>query len=1159
MRLTRNAAVLATFLVWSCGATGCTPSQPSGAPAAEPSSTPAAEPPAAAPRETGLYRIRNTAFLQAQRDTSEGFLAASEAFRESLAQKELPNDLINLVRVYVLAETWEGESDRWEEALKAINRYRELVPADAAAEDGVPPDVDYLEGLVLKNLGRLDEAAKKLQSAATRAPEVAAAWFQLASVLLRLRRYQEAIDALTKVLAIAPENTAAYYKIFRAHVFLKNKEEQKKWEKKFNEVSTSAEKVPEKHYEKCRFTRLTLIPQTRRLAEPPTVELSFERAELPSDLALFGARDLAIGAFERDEAAGGQKHVEQVELVGATSLVRLTHAGNQFTVGKKTPLPNATDLTRGTPWDYDNDGRLDLLLTDGSRLRILQGLENGSYKEATETDLVATGVVGALPTDYDHDGDIDVLTLETAATGVVAKIYRNNGDTSFRKLDNVLPGTIGAADAYQLCAVDIDKGNDTDFVLPNRAGAAISQMNLRSGPFRRTEVSGLTGLDLVVSFDLDNDGDMDLVGVPQDGGPVRIARHGGVEGAALLPEFTIAEIPSTADLGRIHDLCPADLDNDGDLDLLIAGSEGLLLLRNEVGGQLRSLPEAVLGELPAASWRRVATSDFDLDCRLDIIALNTDGTPFVWLNRSPTYRAVALSLTGHKDSSTGVGTHIEIYCGQGYQRLRVDEPRRVWVGLGTRSLEEFDGIGLTWPNGLGQAVERDQLTDCRLAVGQRVGLMASCPFLYTHDGTAYRFLTDVIAIAPLDEWLPPGGKPHLDPEEFVRVPARHLKPVDGELRMVITEELRETTYLDRAILLRVVHPEDTVVYTDESTRQGGIEPLRVFVARQNHLRQPRVHAGTLPPDAATERIRTLDGKYLRGFTETHSQWDGWVEPFTIDIELPEELDTKAPALLLTGRIAWYDSATAYSLHQHDRAWLPHRLEVLDEEGSARPILDEVGFPSGMDRTIVAPLAGHLDENSRQLRLTSTHRLLWDRVQLADAVVTAVLTPGTEQEVALGQETCRLRTEALALRTSRLDHRGFSRVVGSMADHTHSYDFSAPTIWRDFPMPSGTATRYGDVEGLVTKTDDQLVVMPPGDAMWLTFDSGTPPGEGQTVTYFLQLTGWAKESAFHVTTGRVIGPLPHGSMKDYRTASDGAPNSAAYMTYLSTFQTRRLGN
>ena len=1176
MQTTRSAVTLATLFLLSCSTTGCNPSQPSGNPETEPeagattelSSPSGIESPAAQLGEVGLYRIRNIAFLEAQRDTSEGFLAASEAFKKSLAQKELPNDLINLVRVYVLAATWEGKDDRWEEALKALTRYRELVPADAVSGDGVPADVDYLEGLVLKELGRLDEAAKMLERAATRAPEVAATWFQYAGVLLRLRRHQEAIGALKKVLAIAPENTAAYYKIFRAHGFLKNKEEQKEWEKKFNEVSATAEKVPPKHYEKCRFTRLTLIPQERALAAPPTVELSFERAEMPKDFASFQARDFVVGAFDGNRTSGGDetseadRGAEQVELVGTTSLVRLTRTGEQFTVGQKTSLPNATEITQSSAWDYNNDGRLDLLLIDGNRLRMLQGLENGSYEEITETGLSATRVVGALPTDYDHDGDIDVLALETAADGVVAMLYRNNGDGSFRKLDDIFPGTIGAGNAYRLCAVDIDKGNDTDFVLPNHGGPAISFMNLRSGPFRRAEIAGLTGLDMVVSFDLDNDGDMDLVGAPRDGGALRVARHEGIKGAALLPEFTIGDVPSTADLGRIHDLCPADLDNDGDLDLLVAASGGLLLLRNVDGGGLQPLSGAVLGELPTGGWRRVATIDFDLDCRLDIVALSTDGTPFVWLNRAATYRALALSLTGSKDSSTGIGTHVEVYCGQGYQRLRVDAARRIWLGLGTRSLGEFDGIALTWPNGLGQAVQRDQLTACRLAVRQRVGLTASCPFLYTHDGTRYRFLTDVIAIAPLDEWLPAGETPHLDPEEFVRIPALHLKAIDSELRMVITEELRETAYLDRAILLRVVHPEDTVVYTDESTRQGAIEPLRVFVARQDQMRHPRVHAETLPPDTATEASRTQDGKYLRGFKETLPQWDGWVEPFAIDIELPRPFPGSTSALFLTGRIAWYDSATAYSLHQHGRAWLPHRLDVLDAEGSARPVLGEVGFPSGMDRTIVVPLAGHLNENSRQLRLTSTHRLLWDRIQLADAVATAVLTPGTEQEIPLDRgpysKTCRLRTETLALRTSHLGHHGFSRVVGNRADHTQTYDFSAPTIWRDFPTPAGIATRYGDVAELVTEADDKLVVMPPGDAVWLTFDAGTAPAEGQTVTYFLKLRGWAKESAFHVKTGRVIGPLPHASMTNYRQATQGAPTSAAYKTYLSTFQTRRVG-
>ena len=192
-----------------------------------------------------------------------------------------------------------------------------------------------------------------------------------------------------------------------------------------------------------------------------------------------------------------------------------------------------------------------------------------------------------------------------------------------------------------------------------------------------------------------------------------------------------------------------------------------------------------------------------------------------------------------------------------------------------------------------------------------------------------------------------------------------------------------------------------------------------------------------------------------------------------------------------------------------------------------------------------------------LRLTSTHRLLWDQIQLADETATTVLTPGSETSVKLAGEALTLRTEALRLRTCDLDYHGFSKIVGDFARHMQTYDFSSPTVWRDFQVPAGTATRYGDVRELVTEADDELVVLPPGDAVWLAFESGSAPPEGQTVTYFLKLTGWAKESAFHVSSGSAIAPLPYADMSTYPEGADLAPTSAAYKKYLSKYQTRTV--
>ena len=115
------------------------------------------------------------------------------------------------------------------------------------------------------------------------------------------------------------------------------------------------------------------------------------------------------------------------------------------------------------------------------------------------------------------------------------------------------------------------------------------------------------------------------------------------------------------------------------------------------------------------------------------------------------------------------------------------------LGLGRVDRGEIDGLRLRWPQGIIQAIAANELKidDAgNVAFQQKAGLVASCPFLYAYGPDGWVFLTDVLGIAPLDEWLPPGTTPHKDPEEYVRIDGTALAVVNGKLRIAVTEELR---------------------------------------------------------------------------------------------------------------------------------------------------------------------------------------------------------------------------------------------------------------------------------------------------------------------------------------------------------------------------------
>ncbi|MEL6923858.1 MAG: VCBS repeat-containing protein, partial [Bacteroidota bacterium] len=138
----------------------------------------------------------------------------------------------------------------------------------------------------------------------------------------------------------------------------------------------------------------------------------------------------------------------------------------------------------------------------------------------------------------------------------------------------------------------------------------------------------LTSGSCVRATDVDHDGDLDLF----VGGRVEPHQYPKAvdsylllnESAADGPRFKLANAshaPSLTALGMISDALWTDVDNDGWMDLLLAGEYmPLTILRNEQG-QLRPMPNTGL-EAQHGWWNSLTAGDFDRDGDMDYVAGN---------------------------------------------------------------------------------------------------------------------------------------------------------------------------------------------------------------------------------------------------------------------------------------------------------------------------------------------------------------------------------------------------------------------------------------------------------------------------------------------------------------------------------------------------------
>ncbi|MBT3343421.1 MAG: hypothetical protein HN712_15935 [Gemmatimonadetes bacterium] len=180
---------------------------------------------------------------------------------------------------------------------------------------------------------------------------------------------------------------------------------------------------------------------------------------------------------------------------------------------------NNGDLELG---DLDSDGDLDLLITgvnsSSQRRTILYRNDHpgdftdaGADLEGLESSTLALG-------DIDRDGDLDlVLGGLTSDTIPFAGLYDNDGGDLVLRTDVTLPG-IRAGD---LALADYDNDQDLDIILSGNDGAvALLQVwentigqAAPDSAFELLALANLSGVDFsaVSAADLDGDGDLDLI------------------------------------------------------------------------------------------------------------------------------------------------------------------------------------------------------------------------------------------------------------------------------------------------------------------------------------------------------------------------------------------------------------------------------------------------------------------------------------------------------------------------------------------------------------------------------------------------------------------------------------------------------------------------
>ncbi len=209
-----------------------------------------------------------------------------------------------------------------------------------------------------------------------------------------------------------------------------------------------------------------------------------------------------------------------------------------------------------------------------------------------------------LALDWDKDGDLDIFAIQGSSPLAPSEVYRNDGNFQFAELTS--GGLAGITPNQGATDTDYDGDGDVDVLAANRRGAMYILQNSGSGTFTQVIPSSV-GInhkagDGISTADLDNDGDLDLLLTSDEAGQLYTNLGNGT--FAFKQSFS----STNGYMGSF-----GDLDHDGDLDLVFAGDDVAYL--NDGAGNFSTGPT-----IPTAGIndpRAIAMSDIDNDGDLD--------------------------------------------------------------------------------------------------------------------------------------------------------------------------------------------------------------------------------------------------------------------------------------------------------------------------------------------------------------------------------------------------------------------------------------------------------------------------------------------------------------------------------------------------------------
>ena len=1060
--------------------------------------------------------------------------------------------------------------------------------AESLKKDPTLAQAAINQGIALLTLQKLDEAKQSLQAAITldannpqafynlglaqhagNELEPALASFQLAVKLdprdadsyyfegvcyAELKEFDKAIAIFQQALKIDPHHASAEFQLARALQRSGNKEESGRHFKIFQHLQSTKIGAPIglAYGEQGHYSTVTPI-EVLEAGNKPMIPVKLEASPLHASSAQYTTTG---GACMMDVTGDGP--MDLILMQSGAQAIRVLHAKGDGHLedwdAAGAGLKASGHAVACAVGDFDGDNLNDLAVALDDQVLLFRNLGKGKFQDVTaDAGLAAKNKpTGITFIDYDHDGDLDLLlTGSSLKPGDAANVlWRNNGNKTFTEWTEPT-GLGGSGSTNAAILTDFNNDRAVEIAVTGDDPAPVIYINPREGkyptqPLYDAKLSATTGIAVL---DYNKDGWMDIA-VTHDGAPGLTLWRNVAGPENIGRRFERVELPLQGAL-RGWGLTAIDIDNDGWIDLaaIVETKTGpeIRVFRNRGDGTFEDVSRALgLDRVKLTAPRGLIAADVDGDGAPDLIVTQLNAPPILFRNIGANKNHfVRLDLSGYADNKTALGVKVEAFSNGHWQKwelagasgYQTQAPPQILVGLG-----DGDGIDLLrilWPTGVLQdEVDLPKLKDGRAVIAMKEADRrgSSCPVLFAWDGKKYRLITDVIGAGVVGHWFTPQRRNIPNPSEWIKVDGLQVVPVNGKLSLRFMEPMEEVSYIDQLRLVAVDHPENVEVNPDERFLDDPpFASGRVVASADAHL---PVGAWDGEGRDVLAEISKSDHTFASGFTAL--PYDGFANLHSLTLDLGT-LNGRSPLkLLMTGYVNYFSATSLYGAWQAGIKPISPYAEAQMPDGSWKRIADDVGFPAGLERTIVVDFTGKLPAGARKIRLVTNLEIYWDQV---------LIDNNPEAEA---------RTTEVPLALATLHFRGYPRQIDLPSNGDLDYDYDRVSLTGPYQHQRGSYTRFGDVTPLLKGIDDRYVIFGSGEEIASEFDiTGLPAlPEHWKRDYFFYANGYVKDMDWWDASPFTVGQLPFHKMSTYPyPASEKFPDDAGSRDYQLNWNDR----